>query len=527
MAVQIQFRRDTAANWTSANPVLAVGEQGLETDTLKRKMGNGSTVWNSLGYEVNGNMIGSNNLSEITTPATARTNLGLGTLATQSGTFSGTSSGTNTGDQTSVSGNAGTATKLAATKNINGVAFDGSADITVPAAGSTLTDAVPNSKLATMATKTYKGRTTAGTGAPEDVAVATLKTDLVLVKGDVGLGSVDNTSDAGKPVSTATQTQLDLKAPLASPTFTGTVVVPDASFALAKLANMATASLYYRKTAGTGVPEVNTLATLKTDLVLVKADVGLGSCDNTSDAGKPVSSATQTALNLKADLASPTFSGTPSLPTGTTATTQSAADSTTKLATTAFATTADNLKANLASPTLTGTPAAPTAAVDTNTTQIATTAYVVGQAYAKLASPTLVTPVIGAATGTSVVLTGIITSSSPTAGIGYATGAGGAVTQLTSKATATPSINKMCGTVTMNAAALAADTGVAHVLTNTSIAANDMVVVNHTSGGTLGAYTFAVAPAAGSATITVRNVTPGSLSEAVVYRFSVIKGVVA
>ena len=45
-------------------------------------------------------------------------------------------------------------------------------------------------------------------------------------------------------------------------------------------------------------------------------------------------------------------------------------------------------KANLASPTFTGTPAAPTAAVDTNTTQIATTAYVVGQGYAKLASPT-------------------------------------------------------------------------------------------------------------------------------------------
>lgn len=50
--------------------------------------------------------------------------------------------GTNTGDQTTVSGNAGTATKLAATKTINGVAFDGSANITVPASGSTLTDAV-------------------------------------------------------------------------------------------------------------------------------------------------------------------------------------------------------------------------------------------------------------------------------------------------------------------------------------------------------------------------------------------------
>jgi hypothetical protein len=108
---------------------------------------------------------------------------------------------------------------------------------------------------------------------------------------------------------------------------------------------------------------------------IVKADVGLGSVDNTSDAAKPVSTAQQTALNLKADLASPTFSGTPSLPTGTTGVTQTAADSTTKLATTAFVTTADNLKANLASPTFTGVPAAPTASPGTNTTQLATTAF--------------------------------------------------------------------------------------------------------------------------------------------------------
>lgn len=55
-------------------------------------------------------------------------------------------SGANTGDQTSVTGNAGTATALQTARNINGVAFDGSADVTVPAAGSTLTDTVPISK---------------------------------------------------------------------------------------------------------------------------------------------------------------------------------------------------------------------------------------------------------------------------------------------------------------------------------------------------------------------------------------------
>ena len=46
----IQIRRDTAANWTAANPILAQGEMGLETDTIKIKWGNGVTAWNSLAY---------------------------------------------------------------------------------------------------------------------------------------------------------------------------------------------------------------------------------------------------------------------------------------------------------------------------------------------------------------------------------------------------------------------------------------------------------------------------------------------
>ena len=46
----IQIRRDTAANWTSTNPTLAAGEQGLETDTGKLKIGDGSTAWSVLEY---------------------------------------------------------------------------------------------------------------------------------------------------------------------------------------------------------------------------------------------------------------------------------------------------------------------------------------------------------------------------------------------------------------------------------------------------------------------------------------------
>ena len=50
MAVQIQLRRDTASNWTSANPTLAAGAFAIETDTDKYKIGDGSTAWTSLGY---------------------------------------------------------------------------------------------------------------------------------------------------------------------------------------------------------------------------------------------------------------------------------------------------------------------------------------------------------------------------------------------------------------------------------------------------------------------------------------------
>jgi len=103
MATLIQLRRDTAANWTAANPTLAAGEVGVETDTLRVKVGDGATAWTALGYQ------------------------------------------------------------------------DGLAPV-----------------------QSVAGKTGAVT----------------LVKADVGLGNVNNTSDANKPVSTAQQTALDAKAPV-------------------------------------------------------------------------------------------------------------------------------------------------------------------------------------------------------------------------------------------------------------------------------------------------------------------------
>jgi hypothetical protein len=80
------------------------------------------------------------------------------------------------------------------------------------------------------------------------------------------------------------------------------------------------------------VPKTTTVNghALSTNVTVSKGDVGLGNADNTSDANKPVSTAQQTALDLKADLASPTFTGTPAAPTAAGGT------STTQIATTAF-----------------------------------------------------------------------------------------------------------------------------------------------------------------------------------------------
>lgn len=132
---------------------------------------------------------------------------------------------------------------------------------------------------------------------------------------------------------------------------------------------------------------------------------------------------------------------------------------------------------------------------------------------------------LNAAGGATVNLGGL-TVTHATGGLGYGTGAGGTVAQATNKAT-TVVLNKSTGEITMNGAALNADTTVSFTLTNSAIALGDHVLVQHVSAGTLGSYFATATAAAGSATIYVRNVTPGNLSEAIVLKFSVLKAATA
>jgi hypothetical protein len=111
--------------------------------------------------------------------------------------------------------------------------------------------------------------------------------------------------------------------------------------------------------------------------------------------------------------------------------------------------------------------------------------------------------------------------------IGYSAAAQGTVTQATDKSTAV-TLNKSAGRITMNNAALAGSTAVSFTLNNSTISTNDTIIVcvsSVTTGSTAGAYTSYVSNmSAGSASITLRNLSATSYSEAVIINFAIIHG---
>ena len=97
------------------------------------------------------------------------------------------------------------------------------------------------------------------------------------------------------------------------------------------------------------------------------------------------------------------------------------------------------------------------------------------------------------------------------------------MTHLTSKSTGV-TLNTVCGQITMHNAALASSAEVTFTVTNSAVVATDVVIVNHVSAGTAGAYLVGISTvSAGSFAVTVSNVSAGSLSEAIVLGFAIIK----
>ena len=109
--------------------------------------------------------------------------------------------------------------------------------------------------------------------------------------------------------------------------------------------------------------------------------------------------------------------------------------------------------------------------------------------------------------------------------LGYSSAAQGSVTQQTSKSTAV-TLDKSAGRITMNNASLATATNATFTLNNALISANDAVILTISGGqATPGSYNvFANSLSAGAVSITLRNISGGTLSEAVVINFAIIHG---
>lgn len=144
--------------------------------------------------------------------------------------------------------------------------------------------------------KNSSGTVVANVAANGSVTVSSISG---VTKTMVGLGNVDNTTDLGKPVSTATQSALDLKAPLESPTFTGTVTLPDNTVALgAKTTGDYVASLV----AGTGVTLTNNSGETATPTVAIGQAVATNSNVTFNDvtvSGNLTVSGTTTSVNTE------------------------------------------------------------------------------------------------------------------------------------------------------------------------------------------------------------------------------------
>ena len=264
MATRMQQRRGTAAQWTAANPILAAGEIGFETDTSKFKMGNGSSTWSALQYFANAaelaaimgsgdipallnsidelaaalgddpsflinhtnattNVHGIANTAALATTAAMNTAIAISAGASAQDATAKVSS--HEADTTSVHGIADTAllatksyadgavsTHEADTTSVHGIADTADlatkvyADNAVTVHNTDETNVHGIADTALLATKAYADAAVGVEVTNRGTAITTAITSLT--KSAVGLDQVDNTSDANKPVSTAQATAI-------------------------------------------------------------------------------------------------------------------------------------------------------------------------------------------------------------------------------------------------------------------------------------------------------------------------------
>jgi hypothetical protein len=366
--VRIQLRRGTSSQWDNANPTLAAGEIGIETDTNTFKFGDGVTAWNSLDYALSDTVDDYIPLSE--------KGVALGVATLDASGYVPTSQLPPLAKIT-VNAVADQAARLALTVEPGDIAIQSDNGTTYvlqssPASNNANWKEISATAAISAAVSAHESDTTNVHGISDtSILVTTTGTQTLtnktitspagLVKSDVGLGNVDNTSDVDKPISTATQSALDLKAPLNSPSLTGVPTAPTATsgqnttqiattefvtLAISNLISSAPAALdtlnelsaalgndeNFSSTVTNSLalkaplasPTFSGTASFETVTGITKSMVGLANVDNTSDIDKPISNAVNaelstinTAISTKAPHTSPVFTGTVVLPSTT------------------------------------------------------------------------------------------------------------------------------------------------------------------------------------------------------------------
>jgi hypothetical protein len=201
------------------------------------------------------------------------------------------------------------------TTNIHGIAdtsalatktyADGKASDAQSAAVSALSSHESDTTNIHGITDTSKLVTTDGT---QTLTNKTITSPSGIVKADVGLGNVDNTSDANKPVSTATQTALDLKAPLASPTFTGTVTLPSGTVTSGMILDGTIVNGDISSSAAIAYSKLNLTASI-TSADIVDGTIVNGDISSSAAIAQSKVANLTTDLAAKAALAGATFTG--------------------------------------------------------------------------------------------------------------------------------------------------------------------------------------------------------------------------
>ena len=352
----MQQRRGTEAQWTAANPTLAAGEIGFETDNNRFKIGDGATAWNALDYFANSAALSDlldgapdalNTLNElaaalnddpdfyITIGDIVDTHISDTTLvhgiadtaelATKS--YADQAVSTHNTDTTNVHGIADTSVLVTATNLEDSI----TTAMTLHTDDTTSVHGIADTSVLVTTSDLNSALDTTASGAADALAdhnLATenvhgiLDTSVLVTQSDlanaVAESTVDQESLAGTGIDWNSEDErFDIDSTVATKEYADDAVTDHNDLTqnvhgIADTSLLATTA-YADSAEADAITAAGTAADTKISTAvaaLTKSSVGLANVDNTADADKPVSTATQTALDLKANLAGPTFTGT-------------------------------------------------------------------------------------------------------------------------------------------------------------------------------------------------------------------------